>query len=99
MDGDGRKQQPKRTCKARVSPAQIEMILHFIEEHPDIAVPASDLRPGFSVTTKSTLWGELVALLNAAGSAVKSREEWQHFWASCVRKAKQKAAEFRSSSG
>lgn len=83
----------------RASPPQIELLLCFMGEHPEIAATATELSPGLTVARKNALWAELVRQLNAVGPAIKSRADWQHFWARRVRNAKARCADFRSNSG
>ncbi|XP_029837761.2 uncharacterized protein LOC8026611 isoform X1 [Ixodes scapularis] len=98
MDGGSRGKKRKlqemaeRQGNLRASPAQVEALLGFMEELPELG------RRG-SVPFKNALFYQLVRELNAAGPAVKTTKRWQRFWASLVSTAKRKAADFSSSGG
>ncbi|KAG0445000.1 hypothetical protein HPB47_005791, partial [Ixodes persulcatus] len=100
-DGGGRGKKRKlqemaelaeRRGNLRASPAQVEALLGFMEEFPDLG-------RGASVIFKDALFYQLVQELNAAGPTVKTTKRWQRFWASLVSTAKRKAADFSSSGG
>lgn len=61
----------------RVSPEQLDILLNFMEEHPDFAAGKQSIYSRFS---SSKLWRLLAERLNAAapdsGGARKSPDKW-----------------------
>lgn len=64
----------------RVSDRQRELLLAFMEEHPQLATPSYPLDPSFTRVVRDDLWKQLKTLLNEAGPAERSVDQWQAFW-------------------
>ncbi|CAK1586562.1 unnamed protein product [Parnassius mnemosyne] len=79
--------------RCRVSPAQLDLLLSFMEEHPDFAAGKQSIYSRFS---SSKLWRLLAERLNAAaeytGGARKSPDKWCRYWADIKYKARKKSA-------
>ncbi|CAH0694389.1 unnamed protein product [Spodoptera exigua] len=83
-------------CKSsfsRVSSEQLDLLLSFMEEHPDFAAGKQSIYSRFS---SSKLWRLLAERLNAAavdsGGARKSPDKWCRYWADIKYKARKKSA-------
>ncbi|KAH7982025.1 hypothetical protein HPB52_002674 [Rhipicephalus sanguineus] len=57
----------------RVPEGQREIVLAFMEEHPQLVSRAVELGPHFTVADRRRLWQQLAEALNAEGPAQKSR--------------------------
>ncbi|KAH7981925.1 hypothetical protein HPB52_001806 [Rhipicephalus sanguineus] len=55
----------------RVSEGQREIVLAFMEEHPQLVSRAVELGPHFTVADRRRLWQQLADALNAEGPAQK----------------------------
>ncbi|KAL4702310.1 hypothetical protein ACJJTC_018440 [Scirpophaga incertulas] len=79
--------------RSRVSPEQLDVLLSFMEEHPDFAAGKQSI---FSRFSSSKLWRLLSERLNAAaadsGGARKSADKWCRYWADIKYKARRKSA-------
>ncbi|CAH0760900.1 unnamed protein product [Diatraea saccharalis] len=79
--------------RCRVSPEQLDILLNFMEDHPDFAAGKQSL---FSRFSTSKLWRLLAERLNAAaadsGGARKSPDKWCRYWADIKYKARRKFA-------
>ncbi|XP_028160553.1 uncharacterized protein LOC135077085 [Ostrinia nubilalis] len=79
--------------RCRVSPEQLDILLTFMEEHPDFAAGKHSVYSRFS---SSKLWRLLAERLNAAaadsGGARKSPDRWCRYWADIKYKARKKSA-------
>ncbi|PZC72881.1 hypothetical protein B5X24_HaOG210406 [Helicoverpa armigera] len=77
----------------RVSSEQLDLLVSFMEEHPDFAAGKQSIYSRFS---SSKLWRLLAERLNAAGidsgGARKSPDKWCRYWADIKYKARKKAA-------
>ncbi|KAJ8713243.1 hypothetical protein PYW07_013613 [Mythimna separata] len=79
--------------RCRVSSEQLDLLLSFMEEHPDFAAGKQSIYSRFS---SSKLWRLLAERLNAAaldsGGARKSPDKWCRYWADIKYKARKKSA-------
>ncbi|KAH7976390.1 hypothetical protein HPB52_012913 [Rhipicephalus sanguineus] len=76
----------------RVPDNQRELLLSFMEQHPELAVRASELTYEFTAADRRRLWGELSDALNSEGPVTKSAEQWQDWWRKQVHDARRDAA-------
>ncbi|KAH7961249.1 hypothetical protein HPB52_006093 [Rhipicephalus sanguineus] len=76
----------------RVPDNQRELLLSFMEQHPDLAVRASELTHEFTAEDRRRLWDELSDALNSEGPVTKSAEQWQDWWRKQVHDARRDAA-------
>ncbi|KAH7976191.1 hypothetical protein HPB52_009531 [Rhipicephalus sanguineus] len=76
----------------RVPDNQRELLLSFMEQHPELAVRASELTYEFTAGDRRRLWGELSDALNSEGPVTKSAEQWQDWWRKQVHDARRDAA-------
>lgn len=83
------------TCliRSRVSSEQLDLLLTFMEEHPDFAAGKQAI---YSRYSSSKLWRLLAERLNAAaadtGGARKSPDKWSRYWVDIKYKARRKSA-------
>ncbi|XP_013188445.1 uncharacterized protein LOC106133304 [Amyelois transitella] len=79
--------------RCRVSTEQLDILLNFMEEHPEFAAGKQSIYSRFS---SSKLWRLLAERLNAAapdsGGARKSPDKWCRYWADIKYKARKKSA-------
>lgn len=79
--------------RSRVSSEQLDMLLSFMEEHPEFAAGKQSVYSRFS---SSKLWRLLAERLNGAaagsGGARKSPDKWCRYWADIKYKARKKCA-------
>ncbi|RVE51364.1 hypothetical protein evm_003919 [Chilo suppressalis] len=79
--------------RCRVSPEQLDILLNFMEDHPDFAAGKQSIYSRFS---SSKLWRLLAERLNAAAAdssgARKSPDKWCRYWADIKYKARRKSA-------
>ncbi|CAB3259495.1 unnamed protein product [Arctia plantaginis] len=79
--------------RCRVSSEQLDLLLSFMEDHPDFASGKQSIYSRFS---SSKLWRLLAERLNAAasdsGGALKSPDKWCKYWADIKYKARKKSA-------
>ncbi|XP_053606949.1 uncharacterized protein LOC128673245 isoform X2 [Plodia interpunctella] len=79
--------------RCRVSSEQLDLLLSFMEEHPEFAAGKQSIYSRFS---SSKLWRLLAERLNAAapesGGARKSPDKWCRYWADIKYKARKKSA-------
>ncbi|KAG0440705.1 hypothetical protein HPB47_016212 [Ixodes persulcatus] len=80
-----------KTLKPRVSSIQLDILISFMEDHPQLARACTELTAEFTRDRRTLWWAELVRRLNSQGPANKTRAEWQQFWGAKVRVAKSKA--------
>nr|XP_054921061.1 uncharacterized protein LOC129381872 [Dermacentor andersoni] len=76
----------------RVSEAQKETVVAFMQEHPPLAVRSSELGPRFTAGDRRRLWQQLAEQLNTQGPVVKTVEQWQEWWRKQVFEARRNAA-------
>ncbi|KAH7956533.1 hypothetical protein HPB52_010197 [Rhipicephalus sanguineus] len=76
----------------RVSEGQREIVLAFMEEHPQLVSRAVELGPHFTVADRRRLWQQLADALNAEGPAQKRVDMWQEWWRKAVHDARHDAA-------
>ncbi|XP_026755965.2 uncharacterized protein LOC113515871 [Galleria mellonella] len=80
-------------ARCRVSSEQLDLLLSFMEEHPEFAAGKQSIYSRFS---SSKLWRLLAERLNAAaadsGGARKSPDKWCRYWADIKYKARKKSA-------
>ncbi|XP_075527115.1 uncharacterized protein LOC142559400 [Dermacentor variabilis] len=76
----------------RVSEAQRETVVAFMEQHPQLAIRSSELGPRFTVGDRRRLWQQLADALNSEGPVVKSTEQWQEWWRKQAFEARRDAA-------
>ncbi|CAG9087294.1 unnamed protein product [Plutella xylostella] len=80
-------------CRGRVSAEQLDVLLNFMEEHPDFAAGKQSFYSRFS---SSKLWRLLAERINAAadesGGTKKSPDKWCRYWADIKYKARKKSA-------
>ncbi|XP_073965463.1 uncharacterized protein isoform X2 [Choristoneura fumiferana] len=79
--------------RSRVSSEQLELLLSFMEEHPEFAASKQSV---YSRLSSCKLWRLLAERLNAAaqdsGGARKSPDKWCRYWADIKYKARKKTA-------
>ncbi|XP_063392413.1 uncharacterized protein LOC134677898 [Cydia fagiglandana] len=79
--------------RSRVSSEQLELLLSFMEEHPDFAASKQSV---YSRLSSCKLWRLLAERLNAVaqdcGGARKSPDKWCRYWADIKYKARKKTA-------
>ncbi|KAH6920837.1 hypothetical protein HPB50_028176 [Hyalomma asiaticum] len=78
--------------KPRVSESQRELVLAFMEEHPEVTHKAAELQHGLTVAYKRRLWQQLADTLNAEGPVVKTTLQWQEWWRRQLHEARHDAA-------
>ncbi|KAH7951290.1 hypothetical protein HPB52_007713 [Rhipicephalus sanguineus] len=76
----------------RVPDNQRELLLVFMEQHPQLTTRASEFTPDFTAAERHRLWLELADVLNREGPVTKSLEQWQDWWRKQVYDARQDAA-------
>ncbi|KAH6946590.1 hypothetical protein HPB50_014146 [Hyalomma asiaticum] len=76
----------------RVSVAQRDILIEFIEQHPYLARATTSLSRRLSAARKKELWDEVAAVLNQRGTAVKTPERWRNHWSKLVHAARREAA-------
>ncbi|KAH7936271.1 hypothetical protein HPB52_021312 [Rhipicephalus sanguineus] len=76
----------------RVPDNQRELLLVFMEQHPQLATRASEFTPDFTAAERHCLWLELADGLNREGPVTKSLDQWQDWWRKQVYDARQDAA-------
>ncbi|XP_075546201.1 uncharacterized protein LOC142579660 [Dermacentor variabilis] len=76
----------------RVSEAQKETVVAFMQEHPQLAIRSSELGPRFTAGDRRRLWQQLADQLNTQGPVVKTVEQWQEWWRKQVFEARRNAA-------
>ncbi|KAG6462001.1 hypothetical protein O3G_MSEX012997 [Manduca sexta] len=79
--------------RCRVSSEQLDLLLSFMEDHPDFAAGKQSIYSRFS---SCKLWRLLAERLNAvaagSGGAHKSPDKWCRYWADIKYKARKKSA-------
>ncbi|KAG0435905.1 hypothetical protein HPB47_018249 [Ixodes persulcatus] len=80
-----------KKLKPRVSSIQLNILISFMEDHPQLAKACTELTAEFTRDRRTLWWAELVRRHNSQGPAYKTRAEWQQFWGAKVRVAKSKA--------
>ncbi|KAH7931450.1 hypothetical protein HPB49_025769 [Dermacentor silvarum] len=87
---------PPAAKKARsgrhASAFQKEELVAFLERHPDLARPSSELSGCFTGHEREKLWAQLAELLNERGPAKKSTTKWRRYWSELVAQIKRDAA-------
>ncbi|KAL1471197.1 hypothetical protein MTO96_023842 [Rhipicephalus appendiculatus] len=78
--------------RTRVSGGQREIILAFMEQHPQLVSRAVELGPHFTLADRRRLWQQLEDALNAEGPARKETDGWQEWWRKQVHDARHDAA-------
>ncbi|KAH6920630.1 hypothetical protein HPB50_028380 [Hyalomma asiaticum] len=78
--------------RPRVSVAQRDILIEFIEQHPYLARATTSLSRRLSAARKKELWDEVAAVLNQRGPAVKTPERWRNHWSKLVHAARREAA-------
>nr|XP_054926012.1 uncharacterized protein LOC126529728 [Dermacentor andersoni] len=76
----------------RVSEAQKETVVAFMEAHPQLAIRSSELGPRFTAGDRRRLWQQLADQLNTQGPVVKTTEQGQEWWRKQVFEARRNAA-------
>ncbi|KAH6922130.1 hypothetical protein HPB50_009670 [Hyalomma asiaticum] len=64
----------------RVSDSQLEMVLGFMEQHPQLAQKSGELQRGWTTAHRRRLWQQLADSVNAEGPVTKTVEQWQDWW-------------------
>ncbi|KAL1479614.1 hypothetical protein MTO96_051711 [Rhipicephalus appendiculatus] len=78
--------------RPRVSEGQREIILAFMEQHPQLVSRAVELGPHFTLADRRRLWQQLADALNAEGPVRKEPDGWQEWWRKQVYDARHDAA-------
>ncbi|XP_049522113.1 uncharacterized protein LOC119450704 isoform X3 [Dermacentor silvarum] len=76
----------------RISPAQEEALVSFIEQHPYLANCTSELWTRVPSSKKNELWASITRTLNAMGPARKHVNRWRNTWAKRCFKYRSEAA-------
>ncbi|KAH7935723.1 hypothetical protein HPB52_012966 [Rhipicephalus sanguineus] len=83
---------PKKARSGRhVSFQQKEGLVNFLEGHPALARPSSELGGTFSAHQRQSLWQEIAATLNSVGPATKDAAGWRRYWNDLVAQFKRDA--------
>ncbi|KAG0443684.1 hypothetical protein HPB47_014641 [Ixodes persulcatus] len=80
-----------KKLKPRVPSIQLNILISFMEDHPQLARACTELTAEFTRDRRTLWWAELVRRHNSQGPANKTRAEWQQFWGAKVIVAKSKA--------
>ncbi|KAH7984746.1 hypothetical protein HPB52_023704 [Rhipicephalus sanguineus] len=84
--------RPKKARSGRhVFLQQKEALVTFLEGHPALARPSSELGGTFSAHQRQSLWQELAVTLNSVGPATKDAAGWRRFWNDLVGQFKRDA--------
>ncbi|KAH6933236.1 hypothetical protein HPB50_013802 [Hyalomma asiaticum] len=78
--------------RLRVSESHRELVLAFMEQHPEVAHNTAELQHGLTVTYKRRLWQHLADTLNAQGPVMKTTLQWQEWWRRQLHEARHDAA-------
>ncbi|KAL1476754.1 hypothetical protein MTO96_036276 [Rhipicephalus appendiculatus] len=76
----------------RVSEGHLEIVLTFMEQHPQLVSRAIELGLNFTLAEWRRLWQHLADALNAKGPAHKKVEMWQECWRKQVHDARHNTA-------
>ncbi|KAL1444793.1 hypothetical protein MTO96_045401 [Rhipicephalus appendiculatus] len=75
-----------------VSLLQKEALVSFLEDHPALARPSSELGGTCSAHQRQSLWEEVANMLNCMGHATKEAAGWRRFWNDLVAQFKKDSA-------
>ncbi|KAL1436367.1 hypothetical protein MTO96_049727 [Rhipicephalus appendiculatus] len=75
-----------------VSLLQKEALVSFLEDHPALARPSSELGGTCSAHQRQSLWEEVATMLNGMGPATKEAAGWRRFWNDLVAQFKKDSA-------